>query len=187
MPSPTLVIPMLETPQLLLRPVGLSDVEAIQAKFARWDVVQYLNAAVPWPYPADGALTFVRDVALPAMRKGKTWHWSIRPKVEPDQLIGVISLTDDQDDNRGFWLDPDWRGKGLATEAADAVTNFWFETLERPVLRVSKAVANIPSRRISEKTGMRVIDYHERDYVGGRMPAELWEITRDEWRLRKLR
>ena len=41
---------------------------------------------------------------------------------------------------------------------------------------------NIASRRISEKTGMRVIATEEREYVSGRLLTEIWEITADEWR-----
>jgi RimJ/RimL family protein N-acetyltransferase len=70
------------------------------------------------------------------------------------------------------------------SEASVAVNDYWFETLERPVLRVSKAVANIASRRISERSGMRVIKTEHRDYVSGRLPEEVWEITREEWRRR---
>jgi len=36
--------------------------------------------------------------------------------------------------------------------------------------------------RSSEKTGMRVIATLERDYVSGRQPAEIWEMTAEEWR-----
>jgi [ribosomal protein S5]-alanine N-acetyltransferase len=43
-------------------------------------------------------------------------------------------------------------------------------------------VVNIASRRVSEKTGMRVIATEERDYVSGRLLTEIWEITADEWR-----
>ena len=87
-----------------------------------------------------------------------------------------------EDDNRGFWLGLPWQRKGLMTEACNAVTNYWFEVLQFPVLRVSKAAENTASRRISEKQGMRVIAIEERDYVCGRLPAEVWEITADEWR-----
>jgi [ribosomal protein S5]-alanine N-acetyltransferase len=51
-------------------------------------------------------------------------------------------------------------------------------------LGVPKAVANVRSRRISERTGMRVIKTEERGYVSGRFPAEVWEIMRNEWRNR---
>ena len=42
------------------------------------------------------------------------------------------------------------------TEACEVVTEYWFSTPKFPVLRVPKAVANMASRRISEKEGMRV-------------------------------
>ena len=59
--------PTLRTRQLLLLPLTLGDAAAIQERFAHWEVVRYLNAVVPWPYPDDGAQRYVRDVALPAM------------------------------------------------------------------------------------------------------------------------
>jgi RimJ/RimL family protein N-acetyltransferase len=68
------------------------------------------------------------------------------------------------------------------TEAVDAATDYWFDVLGFPVLRASKAVANVASRKISERSGMRVIATEETDYVGGRFPTEIWEITADEWR-----
>ncbi len=49
-------------------------------------------------------------------------------------------------------------------------------------MRVPKAVVNIASRRISEKTWMRVIATEEREYISGRLLTEIWEITADEWR-----
>lgn len=174
-------IPILVTPRLILRPLDLADAGAIQTLFPQWEVVRFLASRVPWPYPADGALTFIRDMALPAMQQGAEWHWSIRLKSMPDQLIGEISLSDKLNENRGFWLAPKWQGQGLMTEASSAVTDYWFETLERPVLRAPKAVANVPSRRISERSGMRMIKTEDWDYVSGSLPTEIWEITREEW------
>jgi RimJ/RimL family protein N-acetyltransferase len=52
-------------------------------------------------------------------------------------------------------------------------------------LRAPKAIANEGSRRISEKQGMRIISTGESDYVSGRLPSEIWEITAEEWRARK--
>jgi [ribosomal protein S5]-alanine N-acetyltransferase len=175
-------IPTLTTARLVLRPLELADADAVQALFPRWEIVRYLTHHVPWPYPPDGALTFIRDSVLPAAQRGTEWHWSLRCQTAPEQLIGAIGLMDRPGDNRGFWLDPAWQGQGLMAEASAAVTDFWFETLERPVLRVLKAVANVRSRRISESAGMRLIEISEWDYVAGRLPTEVWEITRDEWR-----
>lgn len=175
------VIPTLYTERLILRPLELADAEAVQQQFPHWEVVRYLNAFVPWPYPADGAFTYLRDIALPAIARGEEWHWSIRLKSAPDQLIGNISLMNEQDNNRGFWLGPPWQGQGLMTEASEAVTRYWFETLGRDVLRVPKAAPNIGSRKLSERTGMRLIRTDEGDFVSGRLAKEIWEITREEW------
>jgi RimJ/RimL family protein N-acetyltransferase len=116
------------------------------------------------------------------MERGEEWHWSLRLKDAPERLIGKISLHKNEWDNRGYWLGLPWQGQGLMTEAVAAVNDYWFDVLGSHVLRAPKAVANIASRRISEKTGMRVIASMERDYVCGRLPAALWEITAEEWR-----
>lgn len=177
--------PTLETARLLLRPLELADAEQIQRAFPQWEIVRHLAARVPWPYPPDGALTFLRDVAIPSMARGEAWNWTLRLKWEPRRIVGGIDLRTKQDDNRGFWLVPELHGRGLMTEAADAATDFWFEVLQFPVLRASKAASNIASRRISEKQGMRVAERVEREYVCGRELSEIWEITAEEWRAQK--
>ena len=179
------MIPQLETPRLILRPLELADAQQVQLLFPHWEIVRYLNALIPWPYPPDGSYTFYRDVALPAMERGEQWHWTLRLKPQPDQIIGGISLQTKQHENRGFWLGLPWQGQGYMTEACEAVTEFWFATLKFPVLRASKAEANVASRRISEKTGMRLVGRGERDYVCGRLPAEIWEMTAAEWSARR--
>lgn len=181
------MVPTLTTPRLILRPLELADAPQAQILFPQWEIVRYLAKGVPWPYPPDGAYTFYRDVALPSMERGEAWHWSLRLKSNPGQMIGSIALRREDQKNRGFWLGLPWHGQGFMTEAADAVTHYWFDVLKFPVLRVPKAIANVSSRRISEKQGMRVIATEDRDYVSGRFPTELWEITAEEWRAHKAR
>jgi RimJ/RimL family protein N-acetyltransferase len=106
------VLAQLETARLLLLPAQLSDAEQTQILFPQWEVVRYLANHVPWPYPPDGALTFLRDIALPAMERGDAWHWTLRLKSEPARMIGFISLMRTPEHNRGFWLAPPWHGPG---------------------------------------------------------------------------
>ena len=170
------------TNRLILAPLELKDAEQVQELFPHWEIVQYLAATVPWPYPPDGAYRFYRDVAVPAAARGDAWHWTLRLKSAPAQIIGSISLMRGETENRGFWIGLPWQRQGLMTEACDAVTDYWFNVLGFPALRVPKAIANTASRRISEKCGMRIVGVEERAYVSGRHPAEIWEITADEWR-----
>jgi ribosomal-protein-alanine N-acetyltransferase len=171
----------LETERLILRPLELADAARIQELFPQWEIVRLLNAVVPWPFPADGALRHIRDTALPLIEQGESWDWTLRLKTEPEMIIGRIGLYLGED-NRGFWMGLPWQGQGLMTEAVIAVTDYWFEVLGFPVLRVPKAVENVGSRRISEKTGMRVVEVKEREYVSGRLQTEVWEVTAEEWR-----
>jgi [ribosomal protein S5]-alanine N-acetyltransferase len=182
------MMPTLETPRLLLRPLELADAEQTQVLFPHWEIVRYLDKIVPWPYPPDGAYTWYRDVALPAMDRGAEWHWTLRLRSSPARMIGSISLKNKENHNRGFWLGLPWQGRGFMTEACEAVTDYWFDVLKFPVLRAPKAVLNTASRRISERCGMRVVATEEHEYVSGRFPQEIWEISAEEWHaLRKHR
>ena len=61
--------PTLQTERLLLTPLQLADAPAMQQLFPQWEIVRFLNNRVPWPYPEDGALRYIQDVALPASEK----------------------------------------------------------------------------------------------------------------------
>jgi RimJ/RimL family protein N-acetyltransferase len=173
--------PTLETERLVLRPLQLEDAEQTQLLFPQWEIVQHLNARVPWPYPSDGVRTFYLEQTLPAIERGDEWNWTLRLKTSPERIIGDICLCRGEDNNRGFWLAPELHNRGLMTEAVIAANDFWFDVLGFTHLRVPKAIANTASRRISEKTGMRVVATEDRDFVCGRLTAEIWEITADEW------
>lgn len=179
------MIPELQTQRLLLRPLELADAEQVQPLFAQWEIVKYLNAIVPWPYPDDGVFHYYRDVALPATERGEEWTWTLRLREAPHQIIGAISLGCREDNNRGFWIGLPWQGQGLMSEAVFAANDFWFEVLGFSKLRVPKAVANVSSSRISAKTGMRLVSFEEHEFVSGRLQAEIWEMTVEEWREHK--
>ena len=181
------MIPTGETKRLILRPLVLADAPQIQELFPHWEIVRHLQKIVPWPYPDDGALTYIRERALPAIERGDQWTWTLRLKSAPQQVIGLLDLRRGDEHNRGFWLGLEWHGLGLMSEACVWANDFWFDELHFPVLRVAKAVANTASRRISEKQGMRMVGIAESDYVSGRLPAETWEITAEEWRIWKAR
>jgi ribosomal-protein-alanine N-acetyltransferase len=176
------MISELESPRLILRPLELADAVRTQQLFPHWEIVKHLANRFPWPFPPDQALTYYRDMALPAMARGDEWHWTLRLRTDPAEHIGCISLFKGDSGNRGFWLGLPWHRQGLMGEAVDAVNDFWFDVLGFAEMRVSKAIANIGSRRISEKNGMRIIETKDNDYISGRLPTEVWAITAEEWR-----
>jgi RimJ/RimL family protein N-acetyltransferase len=177
--------PQLETKRLILRPLEVADADDTQRWFPHWEIVRLLDKRVPWPYPEDGALSFYREVALPAIARGDQWHWSLRLKEDPAHLIGGIALFKAEDNNRGFWIGSPWQRQGFMTEAVDRVTDFWFDELGFPEIRVTKAVLNAASRRISEKSGMRLVGRSVKSYVSGELESEIWAMNTREWRKRR--
>ncbi|HEY3800679.1 MAG TPA: GNAT family N-acetyltransferase [Caulobacteraceae bacterium] len=182
--------PQLETPRLILRPQSERDIPAVQAGFEQWNVVRYLHAHVPWPYPADGAATHWRATAAREMAEGRKSHWVLTLKRGDGEAIGAITLwADDGEsrDMRGFWLDPKYWGRGLMTEAANRVTQYAFEDLRWPHLWLNNAEVNVGSHRIKEKQGAEIVERVPRAYVSGPGVAVIWKLTRENWLARRTR
>lgn len=179
--------PVLHTPRLILRPVRSKDAPVIQRLFPQWDVVRWLDAKVPWPYPADGATAFVAT-CLQEMARGQKSHWAIVPRSGTADLIGLIDLWPDDGvsrNQRGFWLDPTYHRRGLMSEAADRVTDYALRELGWPHLWLSNAQDNHGSRRIKEKEGAQLVELIIGRYIGGERSQMVWLLTRDTWLARR--
>lgn len=179
--------PVLHTPRLILRPVRSKDAPVIQRLFPQWDVVRWLDAKVPWPYPADGATAFVAT-CLQEMARGQKSHWAIVPRSGTADLIGLIDLWPDDGvsrNQRGFWLDPAYHRRGLMSEAADRVTDYALRELRWPHLWLSNAQDNHGSRRIKEKEGAQLVELIIGRYIGGETSQMVWLLTRDTWLARR--
>lgn len=181
--------PELKTKRLILRSLNLNDAPWIQTKFNDWEIIKYMNATVPWPYPNDGAETFLKEIALPAMDEGKAFHWAICLKDSPNMGIGVISFrhnTDHHDDHRGFWIERPKQKQGFVTEAVAAVNDFAFDVLGFETFTVENVFGNIGSRKVKQKTGARLVSNHKRHFVCGECDTEVWEVTKEGWTKAKL-
>jgi len=178
-------IPDLETERLLLRDILLADPAAYQQNFADYEVIRELAAVVPWPYPENGVAMFLEK--LQTEQGNDRWVWAIYLKSAPKEPIGNIDLRRTPE-NRGFWLARKHWGKGIMTEATDAVTDYAFDVLGFESLTLSNAVGNIRSRRIKEKAGAKWLRTEPATFVN---PAynerELWELTKSDWMDHKCR
>jgi RimJ/RimL family protein N-acetyltransferase len=176
--------PVLETARLILRPVTLEDAPAIQRHFARWEIIRNLAPPVPWPYPDDGADTFLKNIALPQMRCGGGHSWAITLKAAGNECIGIIGFrfnAEESHGNRGFWLAEEHQGQGLMTEAITATNDYIFLDLKIDRFQVVNAKGNAASRRVKEKTGAKFLRMGELLHHSGETEAEIWEVTRENW------
>lgn len=175
-----------ETERLVLRPLKMSDAPAIQSKIVFWEITKYLGKRLPWPYPADGAVQFLQ-FAISAMLQGTEIFWAITEKHDPEELVGVISLRDQDtgSGNIGFWLSLSAQGKGYMTEATSAIYNYAFNTLGFDKLMITNAAENKASSRVHQKAGARLLKTHENDnYLGGFKMEEVWELTPESFNSR---
>lgn len=119
------------------------------------------------------------------MAKGIAWFWTIRRREAPDELMGLICLYDVEDNNRGFWLAPEFQGGDICARRVlrPRITGS-IRSINRCCAR--RKAANSRSRRISDSSGMRLIRTEKKAYVSGLLDSELWEITRDEWNARQV-
>ena len=173
--------PVLETERLILRPIRREDAEAIQKHFPHWGIVQHLATQVPWPYPADGARTWV-DSTLREQAQGPDMTWAITER-DTNDMIGVIDYRsgDSPLGNRGFWLGIPWHGRGYMTEAVFAMQDHIFLACGIDRIIVENAQNNPASRRIKEKTGARFLGLVESEHHSGCSATEKWEVTREAW------
>ncbi|MCD8497177.1 MAG: GNAT family N-acetyltransferase [Alphaproteobacteria bacterium] len=175
--------PTLETARLILRPVTLEDAPSIQKHFAHWDIIKNLSTAVPWPYPADGARTFLQGTIMPQVESGDTHVWAITLKDKPNEAIGMINfrLKDSGKGNRGFWIAREHQRQGLMSEALDPVHDFIFNMLGVESFTVCNSISNIGSRRVKEKTGAVYMEEVEIPHHTGGNKSEKWLVTKESW------
>ena len=176
-------LPILTTDRLLLRAVTLADAPAYQKYFSNFEVIRHLGAAVPWPYPQNGAHDFIKNVIIPNQGKDR-WVWGIFLKSNPNELIGAVDLwRKGIPEHRGFWLGQDFWGKGIMAEAVTPVTDYAFNDLGFERLIFSNARGNIQSRKIKEKTGARFLKTEPADFVDPKYKErELWELCKKDWK-----
>ncbi len=172
-------VPKLETTRLILRSLSMDDAPAIQKHFNNWNIIKEIGSVVPWPYPDDGAVTHLKNT----LNQPLTYLWGITLKDNPDEVIGVIEyrLSDNADDNRGFWLAESHWGQGLMGEAVTATQDFVFFELGIKRIVVTNAKSNARSRAVKEKHGAKLIGMSKGKYHTGEVDQEVWEITKDSW------
>jgi len=147
---------VLETKRLILREMALYDVDDL------FEVLSDPKAMQFYPQPFDRQMTqtwIERNVQRYAQYGFGLWGLILK---QTGKLIGDCGLVVQEVDGVeeieiGYHVHRDLWGKGLATEAAQAVRDFGFIQLGFDKLISLINPANIASRRVAEKNGMRLL------------------------------
>ena len=143
----------LRTERLELSAVRRSDVDAVFEACQDPDIRRYTT--VPTPYEYHHAVEFVQRVAK-GWEDGTEQTWAMR---DGETLAGIVGLYRQAGGTAelGYWVAPGSRGRGYATEAAEAIVDWAFssEGLELARIEWRAVVGNIASARAARTLGFR--------------------------------
>jgi RimJ/RimL family protein N-acetyltransferase len=148
-------LPTLPTQRLVLRPYSLEDAQDL-VRLAGTREVAATTLRIPHPYREQDAMDFIAS-ARSDFDLGLTVRFAITLR-ESGQFCGGIGLRVNREHRRaelGYWLGVPYWGQGYATEAAQAVVRYGFETLGLARIYASHFSENRASGRVLEKIGMR--------------------------------
>lgn len=144
----------LETERLILRPLEMSDVNAIYELAGHPDIAA-TTLNIPHPYPKHAAGEFVQHTQR-AWESGDMYTFAIVRKSEAG-MIGCISLGIPRMQHRaemGYWMGVPYWGQGYTSEAAQELIDFGFRVVGLQKIYAMHFVENTASGRVMQKVGM---------------------------------
>ena len=157
-------IPTLKTERLTLRAMHPIDAEDMYDYARREDVTEFLLWS---PHPdvryTKQYLSYIQN----RYTLGDFYDWAVIDR-ESRRMIGTCGFTAIDTVNNsaeiGYVLNPDFKGRGYATEVARRVMEFGFEELGLHRIEARFMEGNLASKRVMEKLGMTFEGYR-RDAV----------------------
>ena len=148
----------IETERLILRRPTKKDVK---------DLVEGLNTLkisaslgfIPYPYTKKDAIKWVKACSKEnKKKKKKEYNFAIELKSEK-KLVGVVMLDYVDYFHRsarlGYWINVDYWGKGIVTEANKAVLDFVFNNLNLRRVHLGSYTEEEAAKKIPKKLGFK--------------------------------
>jgi RimJ/RimL family protein N-acetyltransferase len=103
---------------------------------------------------------------------------------ETGRLIGDVGLSPVDDEpgviEIGYTIAPVFQGQGYATEAVGALIAYAVSTLGADIVRAYASAKNLPSIRVAQKVGMRLIERFERRHGDRVWYGVRYELHRED-------
>ncbi len=176
----------IETERLLLRPLSLADVDDLHAYQSREDVCRYI------PYSPLTRAAVIERIQRPQMRstiddEGQAINLGIELRAG-GRVVGDVTLFYRSREHRsgeiGYVVNPEYQGRGYATEAGRALLELAFAGLglHRVIARID--ARNDASAGVLRRLGLRQEAYlRENEWFKGEWSDEIdFAILAAEWR-----
>lgn len=179
----------LQGPRILLRPLGMSDVQSVYKharcrEISRWTFI-------PHPYRMEHAEYFLKMVRV-WHRKKLAQHFGII-LAETGELIGVIAMFDLDLRNKrteiGYWLGKAYWGQGLASEAVRLIVHYCFDELKLHRVYAHVFTGNAASERLLLRIGFQWegMERESRLRRGRWMDSILYGLLKSDYQRRRTR
>jgi aminoglycoside 6'-N-acetyltransferase len=124
-------------------------------------------------------------VEMAARRAGEPgWVQFSVEELATGTLVGDVGLSPAEDEHGvikvGYTMAPSAQGRGYATEAVRALVRYAFDILDAEVVRAFASAENVPSIRVAEKAGLKLVERFERTYEGETWQGVRYELARDD-------
>jgi ribosomal-protein-alanine N-acetyltransferase len=151
-----LIIPILKTPDLILRSWKLEDAEALFRILQEPDILRYFPPTI---FTLEKTQRYINH-QLDHWQKRGYGHWAITQK-KNDCIVGwdgLEYLPETAENEVAYLLSHQAWGRGLATQAAQAAVKFGLETIGLQEIIGLVHPDNIGSIRVLEKCGLNFND-----------------------------
>lgn len=166
------------TERLLLRRSRAEDAETISAY--RSDPVVHRYQGWDRTDP-DGVRAAIVEMTGRSPGEPGGWVQLTVEERESERIVGDVGVSPDEHQpgvmKIGYTTAPEFQGSGYATEAVRALVGYAFDTLGADLVRAYASAENIPSIRVAEKVGLRLVERFER-----RDGDQVWAGVRYELR-----
>jgi RimJ/RimL family protein N-acetyltransferase len=172
----------LVTERLLLRRSQPEDADPISIYRSDPEVHRYQG----WEHTdPEGIRTQIEEMAARAPGEPGGWVQLSVEEREGGHLVGDVGLSPADGEpgviKVGYTIAPAFQRLGYGTEAVGALVAYALDTLAADVVRAYASAENLPSIRVAEKVGMRLIERIEH-----REGDEVWHGVRYELRREEL-
>lgn len=145
--------PILETNRLILRQVTTEDANSLLMYLSNKDVTMHMGVA---PFKSiDDALDEISWYqSILEKKTGIRWGITLKGQAEVIGSCGFLNLASQHHRSEiGIELSKEYWGKGIASEAFEAVIKYGFEQMDLQRIEALIEPPNIPSQKLTEKQG----------------------------------
>ncbi|MFP1722919.1 GNAT family N-acetyltransferase [Lonsdalea quercina] len=164
--------PSIDTPRLALRPLRDSDAGTLFALLESDPRIAAMAVHIPYPCPQSRISSWIASLQGDWLSgKSVTFALCLR---QVGEVVGAISLSalDSHYPEVGYWLGPEYWGRGYGTEACLAICQFAFQQLGLDRLYACHKDGNIASGKVLLKSGFQRL---------GSQNLYIAELQRYEW------